>query len=86
MERTRVIDAVHEILRYTKHHTRIELHPEMPTGPLNRVADNTLARELLSWEPEVKFIDGLHKTIDWYFQLKDRNQVRSTLDYMLTER
>ncbi len=86
MERTRVIDAVHEILRYTNSHARIELHPEMPTGPLNRVADNSLAKQLLDWEPEVKFVDGLHRTIDWYFQSKDRNQVRSTLDYMLSER
>jgi len=86
MERTRVIDAVKEVLRYTGHHARIELRPEMPTGPLNRVADNSLARRLLGWEPKVRFIDGLHRTIDWYFATKDREQVRATLDYRLTER
>jgi len=86
MERTRVIDAVREVLRYTGHNARLELHPEMPTGPLNRVADNSLARRLLGWEPKVKFIDGLHRTIDWYFATKDRDQVRATLDRMLTER
>ena len=86
MERTRVIDAVREVLRYTGHNARIELHPEMPTGPLNRVADNSLARRLLGWEPKVKFIDGLYRTIDWYFATKDRDQVRATLDRMLTER
>ena len=86
MERTRVIDAVHEVLRYTGHQARIELHPEMPTGPYNRVADNALARELLDWEPEVKFIDGLHRTIDWYFSTREREQVRRILDRMLTER
>jgi nucleoside-diphosphate-sugar epimerase len=47
MERTRVIDAAREVLRYTGHTADIELHPEMPTGPLNRVADNALARKLL---------------------------------------
>lgn len=37
-ERTRVIDAVHEVLHYTgKRHLQIELHPETLTGPLNRV-------------------------------------------------
>ena len=46
-ERTRVIDAAREVLRYTGHDAPIELHPEMPTGPLNRVADNALARRLL---------------------------------------
>jgi nucleoside-diphosphate-sugar epimerase len=86
MERTRVIDAVREVLRYTGHKGRIELHPEMPTGPLNRVADNSLGRRLMGWEPKVKFMDGLRRTIDWYFATKDRDEVRATLDRMLTER
>ena len=86
MERTRVMDAVREVLRYTGHNAEIELHPEMPTGPYNRVADNTLARKLLEWEPQIKFVDGLHRTIDWYFSVKDRDQVRTILDRTLTER
>jgi len=86
MERTRVIDAVREVLRYTGHNARIELHPEMPTGPLNRVADNSLAKKLLGWEPQVKFIAGLHRTIDWYFTTKDRDQVEAVLESVLTER
>src|SRR3989441_1522352 len=86
MERTRVIDAVHEVLQYTGHKARIELRPDMPTGPLNRVADNALARKLLGWEPQVKFIDGLHRTIDWYFATRDREEVKEQLDHRLTER
>lgn len=86
MERTRVIDAVNEVLRYTGHKARIQLQPDMPTGPLNRVADNSLTKRLLGWEPQVKFIDGLHRTIDWYFANKDREQVRRILDHMLTAR
>jgi nucleoside-diphosphate-sugar epimerase len=86
MERTRVIDAVHEVLRATGHRARIELHPEMPTGPLNRVADNALARRLLGWAPQVKFMDGLHRTIDWYFSSKERDTVTATLEHRLTER
>ena len=86
MERTRVIDAAREVLRYTGHDAEIELHPEMPTGPLNRVADNTLARTLLGWEPQVKFMDGLHRTIDWYFTSKGRQAVASDLATRLTER
>jgi nucleoside-diphosphate-sugar epimerase len=86
MERTRVIDAVHEVLRTTGHQARIEFHPEMPTGPLNRVADNALARRLLDWEPQVKFMDGLHRTIDWYFASKQRDAVTATLEHRLTER
>jgi dTDP-D-glucose 4,6-dehydratase len=52
----------------------------MPTGPLNRVADNQLAKRLLGWEPQVRFIDGLHRTIDWYFERKDPAQVRFILE------
>jgi nucleoside-diphosphate-sugar epimerase len=85
-ERTRVIDAAREVLRYTGHKAEIELHPEMPTGPLNRVADNALARQLLGWEPQVKFMDGLHRTTDWYFSAKDRELVAAGLTMKLTER
>ncbi len=85
-ERTRVIDAVREVLRYTGHRAEIEFLPHMPTGPLNRVAGNRLAKELLGWEPEMKFMDGLHRTIDWYFATKERERVGGYLAEMLTER
>jgi nucleoside-diphosphate-sugar epimerase len=80
MERTRVIDAVREVLHYTGKELEIELQPEMPTGPMNRVADNTRARELLGWNPETSFVDGLHRTIDWYFAVKDPADVRRLLE------
>jgi nucleoside-diphosphate-sugar epimerase len=86
MERTKVIDCAKEVLRYTGHRAPIELHPEMPTGPLNRVADNSLAKRLMGWEPKVKFMDGLRQTIDWYFRAKNRDEVRSKLEVRLTER
>ena len=44
------------------------------------------AKELLAWEPKVKFMDGLHRTIDWYFETKDREKVREVFRQMLTER
>lgn len=86
MERTRVLDAVYEVLRYTAYNPRIQLRPDMPTGPYNRVADNSLAKELLEWEPQVKLIDGLHRTVDWYFANKKREEVETILGYMLTGR
>lgn len=86
MERVRVLDAVQEVLRYTGHHADIKTQPNMPTGPMNRVADNTRARELMGWEPKVMFNDGLHRTIDWYFANKDRDHVRAIFQRMLTER
>lgn len=86
MERIKVIDAVKEVLRYTGHKAKIELHPEMPTGPYNRVADNSLAKRLLGWEPMVKFMDGFHRTIDWYFSTKKREEVKNVLEKLLLER
>jgi len=86
MERVRVIDAVKMVLEYTGHQAEIVFRPDMPTGPLNRVADNSLAKKLLGWEPEVPFREGLKRTIDWYFATKDREQVRKILGRMLTER
>jgi nucleoside-diphosphate-sugar epimerase len=79
-ERTRVVDAVHEVLRYTGKDLEIQFQPEMPTGPLNRVADNARARELLGWEPRMRFVDGLHRTIDWYFAERDPDAVRELLE------
>jgi dTDP-D-glucose 4,6-dehydratase len=58
----------------------------MPTGPMNRVADNSLARDLLGWEPRVPFAEGLQRTLDWYFSTKDRAEVAAILDHMLTGR
>jgi len=86
MERVRVIDGVNLVLDYTGHRAEIRFRRDMPTGPLNRVADNSLAKKSLGWEPRVPFREGLKRTIDWYFANKDRYQVRTTLDRMLTER
>jgi UDP-glucose 4-epimerase len=86
MERIKVVDAVREVLRYMNRQARLEFHPEMPTGPYNRVADNALAKKLLGWEPQVKFIDGLHRTIEWYLATKTPDQVSAILEVMLTER
>ena len=85
-DRTRVIDAAREVLRYTGHHASIALQPDMPRGPLNRVPDTSLARELLGWTPKVSFADGLHRTIDWYFSTKNRERIKSSLPAMLTSR
>jgi nucleoside-diphosphate-sugar epimerase len=86
MERVRVIDAAKMVLEYTGHQADLRLLQDMPTGPLNRVADNSLAKKLLGWETQVPFREGLQRTIDWYFSTKDRQQIRAMLDHMLTQR
>jgi nucleoside-diphosphate-sugar epimerase len=86
MERIKVIDAVHEILRTFGRKPRIQLQPDMPTGPLNRVADNSLAKKLLGWTPQTMFHEGLHRTIEWYVATKRQGEVADQLEAILTER
>lgn len=86
MERTRVLDAVKLVMEYAGHHADTKLMPEMPTGPLNRVADNTRSRQLLNWEPTVPFADGLRRTLVWYFECHDRGQVAESFPNALIER
>ena len=86
MERVRVIDAVRMVIEHAGYQPQIELQPDMPTGPYNRVADNSLAKRLLDWEPGTLFEEGLRKTMDWYFSAKDPAEVREILDPMLTGR
>lgn len=85
-ERTRVLDAVREVIRIANYSPRIELLPHMPTGPLNRVAANDLAKRLLGWEPKVAFMDGLAQTFEWYTSTHDPKEVRTLLERRLTER
>lgn|GEM_PF-6979928 len=60
MERTRVIDALHAVPCYTKRSLRIDLHPEMPAGPMNRVTDNARAKKPLThgYCPDVPWRPG----------------------------
>lgn len=86
MERIKVVDAVSEVLSYTRHNPKLEFQIDMPTGPYNRVCDNSRAKELLGWEPEVAFVDGLHRTIDWYSRHNQRDEVEVSLNRLLTGR
>lgn len=86
MERVKVIDAVNLVLEYTGHNAEIKFLTDMPTGPLNRVADNSLAERLLGWKPQTMFSDGLRRTIDWYYGMKDKEEVRGSLAEILTGR
>ena len=85
-ERIKVLDAVNTILSYTGHQPDIKLRPEMPTGPLNRVASNRLAHELLDWQPQVSFTDGIARTIEWYYATKQSHLSANEFDRKLLER
>jgi len=86
MERIRVADAARMVLEFTGRKAELRFRPEMPTGPLNRVADNSLAKKLLGWEPQVLFREGLRRTIDAYYASRDFAAVERSLENVLTER
>ena len=86
MERTSVLQAATMILERTSLDAKIQPDPSKPTGPYNRVADNSLARRLLDWEPEMSFSDGLDRTIRWYFENHSRDELEKDFEASLTER
>lgn len=86
MERIRVIDAARLALEYAGKRAEFKFLRNMPTGPANRVADNSLAKKLLGWEPKVMFRDGLRRTMDWYFADRRPEDARGRLETMLTAR
>ncbi len=86
MERIKVIDAVNQILNYTNFHPKLKFLPTMPTGPVNRVADNKLAKRLLNWEPKTLFSEGVKKTIDWYYSNKKRDEIEHNFSKLIIER
>lgn len=79
MERISVRDAAKMVLELMGHSAEIVTVPNMPTGPLNRIASNSLAKKLLNWEPRVLFREGLIRTIAWYKASKDKEEIRRIL-------
>jgi dTDP-glucose 4,6-dehydratase len=69
-------DLAQMIIRLTGHVQPVEVQEERlrPEGSeVERLlADNRLAREILSWEPAVGLEEGLVRTIDWIRQYQER--------------
>lgn len=83
-ERIKVKDMVQLVFKYTNFYTKkIVFQKNMPEGPKNRVADISLAKKLLNWQPEYKFEQGLKKIVDWYFATKNRDFIKNHLDKLL---
>lgn len=79
MERIRVLDAAHWAMELAAYEGELRTLPGMPTGPLNRVASNRLARELLDWAPQVPFREGLRRTWEWYCEHRNPDDARRIL-------
>ena len=86
MERIRVRDAAQMACDIFSHKPEFLFMPHMPTGPLNRVADNALAKRLLGWEPKVAFADGLLTTAEWLTSAYTREEIERLLETKLVAR
>ena len=80
-ERIRVIDCAREVIRLAGYTAKLQMLPDKPTGPLNRVADTALALDVLGCQPQVAFMDGLRRTFDWYQTAKKPQEVRDLLGH-----
>lgn len=86
MERTSVMECAQKVLELSGHDVAIQPDPSKPTGPYNRVCDNSLGKKLMGWEPQVPFAEGLERTLRWYFEHHDRDDVASDFEDSLTGR
>lgn len=57
-----------------------------PEGVASRAADLTLSRKILGWEPKFSYREGFQKTIEWYLQNKNLDEVKKNLELILMER
>ncbi|HZR95365.1 MAG TPA: NAD-dependent epimerase/dehydratase family protein [Gaiellaceae bacterium] len=57
-----------------------------PVGVYSRAADLTRARSVLGWEPQTSFREGLRRTIEWYYEDRDRGHVAERMEALLSER
>jgi nucleoside-diphosphate-sugar epimerase len=77
-------DIVFKIVGWKPKHIKKDL--TKPQGVASRAADLTKAREILGWEPRVTYSDGFKKTIQWYLNEKNCEDVKTNLEKLLLER
>jgi UDP-glucose 4-epimerase len=85
-EHIKIRDAVQLVLDLTGVSTEVVCDLSKPTGVYSRAADLSRTRQILHWEPQTSFRNGLERTIKWYFSTHEREYVRENLQMLLTER
>ena len=55
-----------EILKLIDTKSKIVYKPLPSDDPMQRQPDITKAKKYLNWEPQIKLIDGLKKTINYF--------------------
>jgi nucleoside-diphosphate-sugar epimerase len=68
---TSLMEVIHFIEEQLGKKAIIEQHPLPKADILHTQADITKARQLLGWQPEVDFWEGLSRTIEWHLQHRE---------------
>lgn len=69
-----LLDAIKTIESVIGKKAMINNEPAHPTDVKETWADNSKAREILDWSPQVSFEDGIKELVDWY--QKNQNWAR----------
>jgi UDP-glucose 4-epimerase len=79
-----VIESIFSLCEWQPHDVYRDL--KKPVGVFNRVADSTRTQRILGWKPRVDLTEGLKRTIDWYFNTRDPNDVKRDYERLIWER
>jgi UDP-glucuronate decarboxylase len=63
---TQIIKLAKIILKLTRSDSEIEFHPLPKDDPKRRCPDTSKLEALVGWKPQVRFEDGLRRTITWF--------------------
>jgi nucleoside-diphosphate-sugar epimerase len=66
-----IMDMIHRLEELIGCKARIEFLPFHKADMLSNLADDSKARRLLGWEPQVSLSDGMHRLVDWYQAERD---------------
>lgn len=86
MERNTVRDAAEYACNLAGISPDFKFLTHMPVGPVNRVADNELAFELLDWVPKTELFEGMQKTYDWMMEDRPVDAWRDEVEHKALER
>jgi UDP-glucose 4-epimerase len=82
----KMVDLAQLVCLLMDHAPIFEFQRDKPVGVLNRAADITRAWDLMGWEPKVALSNGLKRTIRWYVDTHNADEVASRLESLLHER
>jgi UDP-glucose 4-epimerase len=72
--RYKIKNVAFKILKITGHEPqKIVFDQTKPTGVISRALDNSRARQLLGWKPQVSLDEGLERTISWYIKTRPKS-------------